>query len=73
MQALLDFYNSPLGRKLVNWGVTAFGLLLQAGLIPLDYPIGPFSLGQLLTIVGLRLPSHSVQGASAVSPSIKGT
>lgn len=52
-----DFYNSPFGRKFVNWGVTAFGLALQTGVIPLEMPIGPLTLGQILTVLGLRLPS----------------
>lgn len=73
MQKVLDFYNSPFGRKLVNWGTTAFGLAISSGLIPMDMPIGPFSLGQILTVIGLRMPSVSVQGPAAVVPSVKGT
>ena len=57
MQKLKDFYDSDVGRKLINWGTTALGLLLATGVIPLDTPIGPFSLGQLITAIGLRLPS----------------
>lgn len=57
MQKLKDFYNSENGRKLVNWGTTAIGLLLASGVVPMDMAIGPFSLGQLITILGLRLPS----------------
>lgn len=52
-----DFYNSETGRKLVNWGTTTLGLLLTSGVLPMDMPIGPLSLGQLITILGLRLPS----------------
>ncbi len=73
MEKLSGFYNSPTGRRLVNWGVTALGALMTSGVIPLDMPIGPFSLGQLITILGLRLPSHGVQGPVEVAPSIKGT
>lgn len=57
--AARDFYNSERGRKIVNWGVTAFGALTSAGLIPIDMPI-PYlglSLGTLITLLGLRLPS----------------
>lgn len=57
MQRLKDFYNSETGRKLINWGTTAVGMLLASGVIPLDMPIGPFSLGQIITVLGLRLPS----------------
>lgn len=73
MQRLIDFYNSPLGRKLVNWGTMSVGLLLASGVIPLDMPIGPFSLGQLLAFIGARMPSVSAQGPSAVVPTIAGT
>lgn len=75
MQRIIDFYNSPTGRKIVNWGLMAFGLLLQGGLIPLDtaVPILHVSLGTLLALVGARLPSVSSQGPSAVVPSVKGT
>ncbi len=69
-----SFYDSPLGRKLVNWGVTAVGVLLTSGTIPLDTPLVlGLSLGQIITILGLRLPSHGVQGPVEVAPSIKGT
>lgn len=57
IQKAKDFYNSETGRKVVNWGVTAFGALIQAGVIRLEMPIGPFTLGYLITILGLRLPS----------------
>lgn len=75
MTALIDFYNSPNGRKLVNWGITAFGLLLSGGVIPLDAPVPLLhvSLGTLLAILGARLPSVSVQGPSAIVPTVKGT
>ncbi len=75
MQAIIDFYNSPLGRKIINWGVTSFGLLISGGIIPLDaaIPVLHISVGTLLTVVGLRLPSHSIQGPIEVAPSIKGT
>lgn len=75
MQALIDFYNSPNGRKLINWGITTLGLLIQGGLIPLDIPIPGtgISSGVLLTILGARLPSVSPQGPSAVVPTVKGT
>lgn len=52
-----DFYNSPVGRKVVNWGTTALGALIATGVIPLEMPIGPFTLGQIITVLGLRLPS----------------
>ena len=68
-----EFYNSPTGRRVVNWGVTTVGVLLTSGVIPLDTPIGPFSFGQLLTVLGLRMPSHSIKGPVEVAPSIKGT
>lgn len=57
-KAIVSFYNSPTGRKVVNWGTTALGVLMSAGVIPLDMPIGPTSLGTILTILGLRLPSQ---------------
>ncbi|HEX2551013.1 MAG TPA: hypothetical protein VHK64_05410 [Nocardioidaceae bacterium] len=56
--AAKDFYNSEWGRKMVNWGITAFGVALQAGVIPLEMPVGPLTLGQILMILGLRLPSQ---------------
>ena len=66
MRMLIDFYNSDAGRKIVNWGTTALGVLLAAGVIPLDMPVGPFSLGQILTVLGLRLPSQPPVKASAL-------
>lgn len=52
-----DFYNTEKGRKLVNWGLSSFGALVATGVIPLEMPIGPFTLGQILVFIGLRLPS----------------
>jgi hypothetical protein len=64
MDKLIGFYSSPLGRKLVNWGVTSLGALITSGVIPLDAPIPGLgvSVGWLVTLIGLRLPSHSVHG-----------
>lgn len=57
MNKLINFYNSDAGRKVVNWGVAAFGGLVMTGVLPLEMAIGPFTLGQLLLFLGLRLPS----------------
>lgn len=56
-----DWWNSERGRRVVKWGTTAFGVLVANGQIPLDMAIGPFSLGQLLTIFGLAIPSAPPQ------------
>lgn len=61
-QKALDFYNSETGRRIVKWGMTAFGVLISSGKIPLDMPIVlGLSLGQILTILGLGQPSAPPQ------------
>ena len=58
LRPILDFYNSDLGRRLVKWLTVVCGALVQSGTIPIDMPIGlGLSLGQILTLFGLSIPS----------------
>lgn len=52
-----DWWNSDRGRRVVKWALSVFSLMIAQGMIPLDTAVGPFSLGQLLLVFGLNIPS----------------
>jgi hypothetical protein len=48
-----------MGRRVLVWGSGALALAVQGGILPLDYPIGPWSLGQLLQFLGIGVAATS--------------
>lgn len=64
MQKIVDFFNSDWGRRIVKWAVTGLGVLVTSGTVPLDTPLFlGISLGQVLTIFGLAIPSQATGAA----------
>lgn len=53
MNAFIAWFSSEMGRRVLVWGSGALALAVQGGILPLDYPIGPWSLGQLLQFLGI--------------------
>jgi hypothetical protein len=53
MNAVMQWTQSEMGRRMIVWASGALSLAVQGGLIPLDYAIGPWSVGQLLAFFGL--------------------
>jgi hypothetical protein len=58
MDTILAWWRSEGGRRAVKWATTALGALVTSGAIPLDTPLFlGLSLGQVLVILGLSVPS----------------
>jgi hypothetical protein len=53
MNAVMQWFQSEMGRRVLVWASGALSLAVQGGILPLDYPIGPWSLGQLLQFLGI--------------------
>lgn len=61
MQQVIAFLQSEQGRRLVVWISTALGLLIQGGVIPLDYAIPGLGIttGQAFVATGLSVAATS--------------
>ncbi len=59
MNALVQWTQSEVGRRVLVWASGALSLAIQGGLIPLDMAIGPWSVGQLLAFFGLGVAATS--------------
>lgn len=53
MNAVIGWFSSETGRRVVVWASGALALAVQGGVLPLDLAIGPWSLGQILTFLGI--------------------
>lgn len=57
MDKLLAFWNSDLGRRVVKGVTVGIGALVSGGVLPIDMPVGPFSVGQILIFLGIITPT----------------
>lgn len=59
MNTLVAWFQSETGRRFTVWASSALALAVQGGLLPVDYPVGPWSLGQLLAFLGISVAATS--------------
>jgi len=57
MEKIKSFLATTAGRWLIKAAIVTFGGLVTQGMIPLEMPIGPFTLGQLLIFAGILTPT----------------
>lgn len=65
MNAVLGWFQSETGRRFTVWVSSALALAVQGGLLPVDYPVGPWSLGQLLAFLGISVAATSGSSSRA--------
>ena len=53
MNGFIQWTQSEMGRRVWTWALAGIGFLVEGGVIPLDAAIGPWSVGQILTYLGI--------------------